>query len=326
MEAIGGYFGIELPPAHGIPFEGAVRLQSARACLAALIAVRRPNRIWMPRYICGSMLAPLERAAIPIAWYRLDDQLGVESEVQLEPGDLILVVNYFGVCGRNEDSAVTRFGPDRVILDRAQAFFASARESLATIYSPRKFFGVPDGGLMLTRVPIAPPDERDPDSIRRSAHLLARHDGDPRRGYAAFREAEESLEDVRPLAMSGLTQRILESVDYEAVRARRNANFRFLHQRLGSHNVFPIEIGAVDGPLCYPFLTRRPGVRELLIRNNVFVPRYWQDAADRVDADAFEHRLVHECHAIPCDQRYGERELARVVDLLSTNIPTEPAI
>ena len=66
--------------------------------------------------------------------------------MQLREGGWLLYVNYFGICQHQERQVLERFGASRVVLDRSQAFFADPIDCLATIYSPRKFFGVPTEG------------------------------------------------------------------------------------------------------------------------------------------------------------------------------------
>ena len=313
---IGGYFGLELPPPTQAVMPEALRFQSARAAFAALLAALAPRRVWMPRYICDSMLSPLERARVPIAFYGLDPSLRVGPEPVLEAGDLLLYVNYFGVCGEGERDALARFGADRVILDRSQAFFAPARECLAAIYSPRKFFGLPDGGLLATRAAVAPPARRDQGSVARSAHLLMRHDGPAREGYESFRQAEATLDDVTPRGMSRLTARILDSVDLEAVRRRREANFAFWHRRLGARNRLAFDDGQIPGPLCYPFLGSDGNLRDIMTANDVFLPTYWPEVSSRAGAAGVEDDMVRRCLPLPCDQRYAPGDLAKPLGLL----------
>ena len=312
---IGGYFGLELPPPREPVMPGALRLQSARACLEALLREIAPPRVWVPRYICDAMLQPLRRLGVAHSFYGIDRSLRLAPGPEIGPRDLLLCVNYFGLAGDAEQDAIARFGAERVVLDRAQAFHAPGCDCRAAIYSPRKFFGLPDGGLLATPAPIAPPAQRDAGSVGRSTHLLMRHDGPAQAGYAHFRRAEETLDDAAPRTMSALTARILDSIDVEAARRRRVANFAYLHERLGRGNELAIGAEAAQGPLCYPLLVRREGLRERLIENKVFVPAYWPDVLGRCAPGDPEHDLARFCVALPCDQRYGARELERVAAL-----------
>ena len=97
--AVGGYFELELPSIDGTPYQQALRYQSARAAFLALLR-QSPNvkRVFMPYYICDAMLAPVKAAGKDICFYGLDERLAVNSQVTLGAGDLLLYVNYFGIC------------------------------------------------------------------------------------------------------------------------------------------------------------------------------------------------------------------------------------
>jgi hypothetical protein len=306
---IGGYFELELPLPQPFLYPQALRFQSARAAFLALLRSGEPKRIWMPKYICDAMLAPLVKQGIECVFYSINEQFDIAGEIDFRAGDWLFYVNYFGICTENVDRILTRYDPDRVILDHAQAFYAQPRECLATIYSPRKFFGIPDGGLLITDLPIKIPSEIDEGSVGRVMHLFKRLAGSPESGYADYKQAEQSLGECEPRQMSRLTKRLLAGVDVQWARMRRNENFSFLHGLLGGLNRISVPLEKIDGPLCYPFFTNSPGIKEALIAERVFVPTYWPDVKNRVSAGDVECNLVDNGIAIPCDQRYATSEL-----------------
>ena len=268
----------------------------------------------MPAYICDSMVRPLAAAGVETKFYRVNEEFAIDDGVEVGGDELLLLVDYFGICRGATDRARARWGPGRLVLDHSQSFYAAPGACFAAIYSPRKFFGVPDGGLLVTLRGVAEPSEEDAGSVARCEHLLARHAGPPAAGYAAFQRAEGSLDLLEPRKMSRLTARIFGSIDFERVRASRNANFSYLHERLGATNELRIDAGTVDGPLCYPLLSR-PGLRDRLLRESIFVPTYWPEVLRRT-ASGFEAELVTRCVPLPCDQRYGLADLQRVVDVV----------
>ncbi|HWW03843.1 hypothetical protein [Collimonas sp.] len=315
--AIGGYLELELPQAVHRLYPDALRFQSARAAFHALLLVGKPKRVWLPKYICNAMPDVVHALAIECSFYDLDPQLGVAPSVVLADGDWLLHVNYFGICGRQQQALSIRFNPAQLIFDHSQAYFSPPGPGLATIYSPRKFFGIPDGGLLLTTLPVAEPEHHDANSLARCAHLLARLYSVPEAGYAAFQQAEQTLDDSRPAAMSPLTRRLLASIDDEVVRLRRNDNFQFLHSRLQHVNRMQIDPADADGPLCYPLLSAIPDLRKALLAERIFVPTYWPEAASGTAADSLERDMVENCLPIPCDQRYDRTALSRVADTLA---------
>ena len=314
--AVGGYFELELQSRDAIHYPQALKYQSARAAFLALLR-QSPDvkRVFMPHYICDVMLAPVRAAGKELCFYSLDEQLAVSRQVSLETGDLLLYVNYFGICLQQCDALLQRFDPAQIVLDNSQAFYARPRNCYANIYSPRKFFGVPDGGLLVTASPISPPEIQDTGSKDRMGHLIKRLGGTAEDGYKDFKNAENSLNDMEPRGMSTITHRLLKTVNFEAVRVARIENFEYLRGALENTNTLPLP-KTVDGPLCYPYLPAHPVSKEHLIENRVFVGTYWPDVLARAHNNSFEAKLTNQCLPIPCDQRYSEQTLHRVLGLL----------
>ena len=310
--AIGGYFELELPERGPFLYPMAHQFQSARAAFLALLRAGRPSRVYMPHYLCDSMLAPLAIAGVECVFYSMDAGFNLIDEIDLRPSDWLLYVNYFGVCRKPIDRLRARHAASQLVLDHSQALYAAPGACLATIYSPRKFFGVPDGGLLVTALPVGKPQARDQGSLARARSGLRRLAQTAEAGYAAYQEAEASLEQCEPLQMSQLSQRILHSVDTEAARVRRNSNFAFLHQQLGGFNGLKIDLDSVDGPLCYPLLADTAGLRAHLIRERIFVATYWPEVASRVGAVSHELEWVRHLLPLPCDQRYGLAQMQRI--------------
>lgn len=315
-KAIGGYFELELPPPSQTKYQSALKYQSARAAFSALLRASKPNRVWMPHYICDSMLAPVKAAGMEICYYSLDKQLGIADKITLGRADILLYVNYFGVCSAQAEKILNQFNPSQVVLDFSQAFFSAPKNCLATIYSPRKFFGVPDGGLLFTQLDIDLPKTVDEGSEKRMRHLIARLGGTAESGYADYQLAEVSLNKLKPKRMSLLTERIFGAIDFEAARIQRNKNFHTLHKILSRSNRLGVDLEAVDGPMCYPYFSDNHSLRATLISERIFIPTYWPDILTRLDVPVFEEGLIKNIHPVPCDQRYDVGDMDNICKLL----------
>jgi hypothetical protein len=317
LDAIGGYFELELPHGAGELYPAALKYQSARAAFAALLQQARPREIWMPWYNCDTMLEGPATAGVTVRRYGIDGDLYPHGLDALAPDACLLYVNYFGVCSRQVDRVLRNFPRQRVIIDHSQAFYTPPPDCLGTLYSPRKFFGVPDGGYLLTRLEINPPQERDTRSFERLEPLAIRFSEGAEAGYAAIQKARLSLKGQRPKIMSALTEAMLQHIDYPAALRWRNENFLKLHNALKAKNRFPIPADVPDGPLCYPFFGGIPNLHEWLIQHRVFVGHYWPGVRGPLDRDDdLERRLAQECVPLPCDQRYGSTEMDRIIGLV----------
>lgn len=107
------------------------------------------------------MLSPAETLGIPVRFYSLDAAFAPADDLQPENGDWVLAVNYFGLVDNLAQSLMERFNPQQIVWDHSQAFFSAPQPGLATIYSPRKFFGVPDGGMLAGAIQVDIPRQRN---------------------------------------------------------------------------------------------------------------------------------------------------------------------
>lgn len=308
MRETGGY--LEAERGSGTHYhEGALRLQSARDAVWLSVTSRGWHTLCVPSYLCGTAVQRL--SGVELKPYAVGRDLRPSGLELPGPGAAVLLVNYFGMYAPEEIAAVReRLGP--LIVDNTQAFFQRPVPGTDTVYSCRKFFGVPDGGYLYAEGVSAAdlPEGRSLDGIR---FLFGRVEDGAQAHYSAFRENERRLDEAAPARMSRITDRMLGNIDYARVEAVRSRNYAILHEELGAYNA--LDAGAMHGWYSYPFL--HPDGAELrrqLIANRVYVPLLWPDLRDS-SAAATAESLV----PLPLDQRYGEddmRALARLVRTL----------
>lgn len=316
MGAIGGYFSLEQPQPKEHYHPELLHFQSARAAFYALLQAGSPRKVWMPYYICDSMLSPLCEIGVPVSFYSLNSDFSIKDEIELLDGEWIFYVNYFGICGAEQNRLLSKYPKGQLLFDHSQAFFQKPLDCLATIYSPRKFFGVPDGGILSTQLKIRNDFVQDESSYDRTTHLLKRACFTPEKGYADYQMAESSLHSCQPKGMSTFTDNLLKTIDYAAVKNQRNSNFRYLHEALASVNKIQIDSMYVDGPMVYPFLTDNVSLKSELIQRRIFIPTYWPEVGQRGDSGVFERKLLGNLNALPCDQRYSENEMDNILRLI----------
>ena len=318
MNPIGGYFEFELPEKTNNYHENALHFQSARGAFLALLQHTKPRCVWIPWYICHSMLEPPAMQGCLVKRYSISKDLMPTHLPELSENELFIYVNYFGLCTDQIDQLIKLGMGKNLVIDNSQAFYASPkREVVATIYSPRKHFGLPDGGLLSTSLPISPPKDQDQGSIERIRPLLIRLGDGAEAGYDAVKLARATLKGLPPLQMSTLTRKLLLHLDVENARQQRNSNFSVLHTSLAGKNLFPILFKDINGPLCYPFWSTTKGLYEWLIKNKIFAARYWPEIRGESDRESdLEFHLSQECIALPCDQRYHKTEMLYISSLI----------
>jgi hypothetical protein len=316
--AIGGYLALETSGGRGAPYPVAIALESARAGFLHVLRTRHFKRVWLPWYVCGAMTRQAALAQVPLMRYGLAEDWGISERVELAPDDCLVYVNYFGLCDAQVDAVLRRFDPRQVIIDHAQALFSPPRTCLANLYSPRKFVGAPDGGYLVASGMEAPQAATSgDDSIRRVVPLLMRLNDQVEAGYAMYVECEAGFDRAAPLAMSRVTQALLSSIDYDSVALRRRQNFVILQEALGTIHRCPLEFGPKAVPLAYPLIGAPAILRQHLIDQRVFVPRYWPEILeDGGSVPEFERFLAQECLPLPCNQQCSTDDMRRVAMLV----------
>ena len=236
---------------------------------------------------------------------------------KIKDTEVLLYVNYFGIMQHN--ISIIREKYSNIIIDNAQAFYSKPLETVSTIYSPRKFFGLPDGGFVYSNEKLKIDLEIDKSGDRMS-HLIARVEDGAEVGYNLFRQNDNKLNDLPLCGMSKLTDKLLRNVDFEAAREKRNENFNILHQELKNKNELTpiIDKAKIDGPMVYPFLKKgNEKLRNKLIQNKIFVAKYWPNVIEWIKSeDVFEKHLYANFLPLSVDQRYKEEEMLKIVKLI----------
>lgn len=318
---IGGYFGLDLPCYQDL-YPDALKYQSGRAAIRAVLECAGVERVMVPAYVCDSVIKAVVDSGTAVETYALDESLYPKGLPRRLPERcVVLYVNYFGLCGKNIRRLLDEYPPDRLIIDNSQALLAPHEGVLATVYSPRKFAGVPDGGLLsvLPSLKLAPPAEEDPASIERMRSLLVRMAYSAREGYADFQKIALSLKDTTPLGMSRLTQRLMKSISWDQVIERRRANFLAIAKKLDGINGMHWKLDEKVVPMCYPLILRGGGIDRIRIElaaSNIFVPVYWKDALPRIKPGSVEATMIGETLFLPIDQRLECAQVGRVADLI----------
>lgn len=313
-DALGGYLGFTWGKHDSSNlYPQAYRYQAARYALVDFLKQHQPEFFWVPWFVCDDLTDALVMHGVALKRYHLDDEMLPEKSLSIGAKDFLLYVNYFGCADRQAGMVIERFGGMQVLLDYSQALFAPAPECLATIYSPRKFLPLPDGGLLVTNLPMEPPEEQDQQSVERCQHLLVRAVEGAEAGYGHFVSAESSLDGQGVLAMSQLTSKMMTTA--ADTRKQRQANYNYLHSQLAATNkLLPLAGG--DSPLSYPFLVSEgASIRERLAKRRIYTPVYWQ-TKNAKQLNAVEKNWVENVVHLPIDPRLSPENLDEIVENL----------
>lgn len=331
---VGGMFGMKLEPDANCgapPFLTKAHLltSTARSGLALVVEQLRPGRVWMPSYLCEVMLKAV--ASSTVRWYAIDSKLRIASHKwtrEVRPQDLVVFIDYFGFPTDADLVQAVKERQAWVLEDACQALLSAVTSPLSdfVLYSPRKFLGVPDGGIVIMNNRELPlPDQLPgppPEWWLRAVHAsVLRHEFDRFGGERGWHDLFGQVEaggPIRPCRMSELSQLLLKyHFDYRSIADRRKTNYQTLLQMLGEYALFgELPEGVV--PLGFPVrLGNRDEVRRQLFEEKIYPPVHWIIEGAVPKAFDGSHKLSKQILTLVCDQRYDSSDMERMARVIS---------
>lgn len=309
MNEVGGYLELDsysLPMLH----DGEIALNCGRNALAWLIRAREIKKILLPKFLCSSVEKICLRERTKVRYYSIDEKF-LPINISLLEGEWLYLVNYYGQL-TDQQIGEFAFKYKNIILDQTQAYFQIPLGEIDTIYSCRKYFGVPDGAFLHTNAvlnEVIPQDE----SWQRMTFLLGRYERAAQEFYGGYAANNELFESEPIKEMSKLTRNLLHGIDYGKVRDIRTENYLQLHGQLKTLN--RLELRAVEGAFMYPlYIDNGTKVRKKLCDRGIYVPTLWPEVIEKCGKNELERRMAENILPLPCDQRYRKEDMDYVVE------------
>ncbi|SEW39816.1 hypothetical protein [[Clostridium] fimetarium] len=297
------------------------RLNTGRAAILHAIKILNQDIIYLPYYQCETVKDFLLKNGVKIKYYYCDRAFNPLITDYIENA-AILLVNYFGIMSSARMcSLASKY--KNVIIDNSQAFFAPPIANCMNVYSARKFIGAPDGAYLIGSHANDYLEEYEQDySSDTSLFLLQRIEyGCAGKAYENKKTNDDRIDNSSIKKMSKLTHAILDGTDYNLIKRIRKVNFEIACSLFKNINkIDPTEFYEEDCvPMVYPLVIEDNRTLPKLIENNVFQGHWWSYILDEVNSDTFEYYLSKNMIPITIDQRYGEKEIKYVFDLITSN-------
>jgi dTDP-4-amino-4,6-dideoxygalactose transaminase len=303
---------------------------NGRSSIHTLVRSLPPTTVWVPSYLCRSLFRAAWREDGRIRFYEVDYDLAIPSLQWLEDVqecDLVVFIDFFGFPSDLEAMKRARTRGAWVLEDACQALL-SRNVGLGadfSVFSPRKFLGVPDGGILRLNCGVdlersgleSPPAHWWLQTLRAS---VLRREFDVHGGEELWFELFQGSEDAAPLgrfAMSELSRALLKQCfDYAGIAERRRSNYAVLSEALADLAIFP-KISEDVVPLGFPVRAPdRDRLRQTLFRHHIYPPVHWPIEGVVPEQFRASHRLAAHILTLPCDQRYESADMERMADLV----------
>lgn len=310
---IGGFFplfsGLSLSRKPLTPSGGFV-VDTGRSALFLILDSVKPARLHLPFYLCDEIHALVNKLDLEVVYYGIDSSFEPLKSPEVRAGDLVYLVNYFGLKGDLIKNYRAKFS-DQLIVDNTHGFFSAPLEGCWNFTNIRKLVGLPDGAVLSGPQTLRTGEL--PRSRPRVSHGAMRWFGPSKQALERFRQNEKKI-GTPPARASWLSHFMMKNIDLKRISRRRVENFNVLHQNLAGHNRLDLSLSGI--PFCYPLLLERPINRETLASVGLFVPHFWHGLDGILGIPEWELDLSRSLLPLPIDHRYRRRDMLQMVTTL----------
>ena len=303
-----------------------------RAALCAYLWHHGITHLWIPSFSPPLLLEVLNATQTKHSIYPMRNDLSCSTDflLQAKSGEAVLTICHFGrPTPDNLKRALIKRSDLYWIEDRAQALWPGKTKAHATLYSPRKVLGVPDGGILVGEgaaacAPTVTACPKQAERIREAtATILERFErreisGGERLAHAVRMNRTHALP---PGGASRLTLAMLDRILLKRVATARKKNWETLHGLLAEYSLWPIAKPSFVPsafPLAMPSSTLGMLAHSLMTSKGYACGRDWAPPPNRGS-----ETVASKIFTLPCDHRYGEKEMramaGEVLDIITGN-------
>lgn len=339
---IGGEFDIDVQRLqsqwqNNILSEGVKTFATGRSALYHIIkdamTARTISQVMVPDYLCSSILVPIQKLGYEPVFYPLNDVLEMDKaqfSKLYKKDSIVVIINYFGLMDVTSQVQYVRgLDPHAIIVeDDVQAYYEFEKAQTDVDYrftSLRKWFAVPDGGLVKTKntklqsiyTPNVFHQYKVAGSILKTLRNLNYYDDSVY--LDLFEKGEGLIDEDMEKGMSAITREHISYTAVERISYIRNRNANYIIEGLKSMNIDPI-LPITEGktPLFVSvWLEERNKVRKAMFKQDVFCPVHWslEGMPIKKGAEMAEHEL-----SIIIDQRYTHDDMNLILNIIEDNI------
>jgi dTDP-4-amino-4,6-dideoxygalactose transaminase len=302
------------------------------------------KKVLIPAYTCQTVITPFEECGWQCVYFPIKRDLRIDTHglvrlVEDANPSLVVVHPYFGMDLNDEEVATLVSVKERgidIVLDLTQCLFSTKRYSFVTfiVASYRKWMPIPDGGYLINisnRESIRQPENENTEFTERekaAMYLRGQYFGNGERrtkdiSIRLSKAADHIAEsNIKPHKMSQIAYNLLQIEGKEHNQQRRFDNYSYLfHNLYESSKVAKVchDLKEVTTfPLYFTiYVENRRELQRLLAQDAVYAPVIWPVEDDCVLINDEVKYIYEHILAIPCDQRYDENDMQRVVDILN---------
>lgn len=297
----------------------------------------------LPGYTCKTVIEAFLRNDFKIIFYNINLNLEIKQidffeKIKKYNPSIILVHSYFGINNLKVNKNIMEYIKSNKIylLEDLTQRLLSEFESIDADYhlgSLRKWTAIPNGGILCSKYHEIKYDNFLYDSridyILFNAYKLKNEymeSGDSKLKNS-FRKEFLRAKDLFEIftgdiySMTDKSKKILYSIDLKELKRKRIKNFKILSKYLnGLKNIQILykNLKKDEVPLYFLiYIEDREKLQKYLANNNIYCPTVWPIShyvKNKIDGDV--ERIYRNLLCIPCDQRYDEEDMIKIVEVI----------
>lgn len=306
----GGYLPLELPPEKQFfysNYKNVLMYNTIKAAISVIQKTINVSTVYVPVYLCPNVISELQRCFTNVVFVKLDNNL--LPIIENTEDKLIYLVNYFGIMDNRIRKYIKKNPNSIFLLDNAHSFFCKPIlvDNVFNLYSCKKFFGVPDGGCLITKNQIG---TQLPMIFANSYsnYLIQSFEQGTNSCYIEKKKVDEQI-NLNYAGISIFSLELLSRIDYRRVIKIRKRNFK-LYNKAFKNNIIKCERNSI--PYLFP-LNVNENIKKKLIEEKIYVPTLWGQVLDENDTYTFEKKLTENTLFLPVDQRYSSNDIKYII-------------
>lgn len=312
----GGYLPLELLINHKnrVGYYDSYNIKSFNTIKASIPLIKEKlnvEEIYVPHFLCPNVIIEIKRNFNKVVFYNLNKKL-LPCLEELN-NKVIYIVNYFGILDKKIKRLVKKHQKTIFIIDNAHSFFCKPilRDNVYNLYSCKKFFGVPDGGYLITLADIYSPYQKSFSSSISSYLIQSLEEGT----NSCYNEKKrvDNIINNNYSGISFFSEKILSLIDYKKIIKIRRRNFKIYNKEFKSKNIIQCEKRSI--PYVYP-LNVGKNIKDELIRKLIYVPTLWNMDTNEKEIE-FELFIKDKTLFLPLDQRYDKSDIVYIINVVN---------
>ncbi len=305
--------------------------------------------IFIPSYCCWSMSAPFEKVGWKVVYYRLNEDLTVDTDYlsqlfNVHKPQAVLTMNFFGSactddavrmvkqCDENikviEDFSHCTFSIQKILNPQVDMYVSSIRKSV----------GVCDGSVILSNEQMPKhyileelndfAEKRYVAQTEKKRYTWSKDQDKKQEFLAMISECESIINEfttVRPITNRAM--KMLNMLNVEDIVFARRENMRHLWTLLNKFQVSEVSKGfklvpglkrCFDGsPFSLPILIdKRDEVQTALAKRGVYTQVLWPICEEAKKVCSISKMMDESMLSVPIDQRYSWDDIEDIADII----------